>query len=145
MSDSALLEQWADEYGVPHLRVIGSELFAPDLIAALPVTWAREQCVLPVRLDGQPTLVMSGPEGLSALQHASLAAGTDFQPAFATREVILPAIDAAYYAGKNTAPAAAAAAQKPEQHHRLGAGQPQLRQAGAAGLFQRQVQLPQPE
>lgn len=110
MSDSALLEQWADEYGVPHLRVIGSELFAPDLIAALPVTWAREQCVLPVRLDGQPTLVMNGPEGLSALQHASLAAGTDFQPAFATREVILPAIDAAYYAGKNTAPAAAAAA-----------------------------------
>ena len=102
MSDDSLLAQWADEYGVAHLKTVESGVFDASLIETIPVTWVREQCVLPIRLDGVPTLLMSGPEGLSSLQQASVATGVEFQPAFAERKTILAAIDAAYYAGKNT-------------------------------------------
>ncbi|MGN0845587.1 MAG: GspE/PulE family protein [Kiritimatiellia bacterium] len=102
MSNDSLLAQWADEYGVAHLKTVNSGVFDPSLIETIPVTWAREQCVLPIRLDGVPTLLMSGPEGLTSLQQATVATGVEFQPAFSEKETILAAIDAAYYAGKRT-------------------------------------------
>jgi len=98
----------AEALGVPYRETIGSETFDASLIAALPVTWARERAVLPVRAaDGAAELLMPGPEGLPALQHATLAAGCDLRPAFAPRAEILRAIEAAYYAGRATATAAA--------------------------------------
>ena len=98
----------AAAFGVPFRETIAPERFDPALIASLPVTWAREHAVLPVRApDGGAELLMPGPESLALLQHASLAAGTELQPAFAERDVILRAIDAAYYAGRATSSAAA--------------------------------------
>ena len=91
----------ADSFGVPFVPRVDAALFDPALIAAIPVTWAREQAVLPARLpDGRAVLLMPGTVGLGALQQASLAAGAALEPAFAPRAEILRAIDEAYFAGK---------------------------------------------
>lgn len=98
----------AEALGVAFYGEIGPERFDPALIAALPVNWAREHAVLPVRAaDGAAELLMPGPDALPSLQHAALAAGRDLRPAFAPRAEILRAIEAAYYAGRSTASAAA--------------------------------------
>ena len=122
MSDDSLLAQWADEYGVAHLKTVDPGVFDASLIETIPVTWVREQCVLPIRLDGVPTLLMSGPEGLSSLQQASVATGVEFQPAFAERKTILAAIDAAYYAGKNTQSGRTGSGPSERPDERRGAG-----------------------
>ena len=100
------IQRLAEECGVAYVDAVEGEMLDAALIAALPVTWAREQGVLPVRLDGVASLLMCGPESMAALQHAALVAGEDLQPAFAPREVLLAAIERAYYEGKSTAPAA---------------------------------------
>jgi len=43
------LKTLASQLGAPYLDEIDPALFDPALIAALPVTWARERAVLPVR------------------------------------------------------------------------------------------------
>jgi len=106
----------AETYGVASVDAVTASLLDPALIAALPVTWAREQVVLPVRIDGVASLLMTGPEGMAALQHASLVTGIDLQPAFAVRDVLLAAIERAYYEGKSTQmPAAADGGGEPDE------------------------------
>lgn len=99
MSD---LQKQAEEFGVPFVKTMTSEQFDSGLIAALPVTWAREHNVLPIRIEGVASLLMAGPDGMSALQHASLVVGEDLQPAFAEKTVLTAAIEQAYYQGKST-------------------------------------------
>ncbi|MGI5868409.1 MAG: GspE/PulE family protein [Kiritimatiellia bacterium] len=96
------IRKLAEEYGVTFVEVVDGDMLDPGLIAALPVTWAREQGVLPVRIDGVASLLMSGPEGMAALQHAALVAGEDLQPAFAARDILAAAVERAYYEGKST-------------------------------------------
>ncbi|MBQ6104112.1 MAG: hypothetical protein IJL06_10640, partial [Kiritimatiellae bacterium] len=55
----------AEALGVAYYGEIGPELFDPALIAALPVNWAREHAVLPVRAaDGTAELLLPGPGSL---------------------------------------------------------------------------------
>lgn len=143
MSDDSLLAQWADEYGVAHLKTVEPGVFDASLIETIPVTWVREQCVLPIRLDGVPTLLMSGPEGLPSLQQASVATGVEFQPAFAEKETILAAIDAAYYAGKSTQSGEARPepSKNVDESHKAGAVplgvlDSPVKQGGESGRFQ---------
>lgn len=110
----------ADSFGVPFVPRVDAARFDPALIAAIPVTWAREQAVLPARLpDGRAVLLMPGTAGLGALQQASLAAGAALEPAFAPRAEILRAIDEAYFAGKaraeKPAPAESTESTKPAE------------------------------
>lgn len=118
------------------LDSIGPELFDSELLAAVPVTWARRNAALPAREPrGRAILVLPGPEALALLPAAALAAGCDFAPAFAPREKILAAIEAAYFAARPTAPTAAAArptaatAAAPSS----GNAQPAARETPAAG------------
>ena len=106
------IQRLAEEYGVTYIEDIDGTMLDPELISAIPVTWAREQGVLPLRLAGAASLLMCGPEGMSALQHASLVSGEDLQPVFAERHVLSRAIEKVYYEGKSTtaAPEAAPAA-----------------------------------
>lgn len=95
----------AEEYAVAYVEEVDASMLDRKLIATIPVTWAREQGVLPLRLDGQASLLMSGLEGMNALQHACLVTGEDLQPVFAPRHVVAGAIDRFYYEGKATAAA----------------------------------------
>lgn len=96
------IQRLAEEYGVNFIEGIEAEMLDAGLIASIPVTWAREQSVLPVRCNGVLSLLMCGPEGMGALQHASLVIGEDLQPIFAPRDVLMRAIERAYYEGKST-------------------------------------------
>lgn len=98
------IQRLAAEYGLEYIEAIDADMLDAGLISAIPVTWAREQFVLPVRYGGLPSLLMCGPEGMVALQHASLVIGEDLQPIFATRDVLTGAIERAYYEGKSTTP-----------------------------------------
>ncbi|MBQ3810666.1 MAG: type II/IV secretion system protein, partial [Kiritimatiellae bacterium] len=92
----------AESFGVPYVPRVGAELFDPALIASVPVTWAREQAVLPARLpDGRAVLLMPGTAALGLVQQASLAAGAALEPAFAPRAEILRAVEEAWFAGKS--------------------------------------------
>ncbi len=102
------IKKLADEYGVTFIEEVDAAMLDKRLISAIPVTWAREQGVLPLRVEGVPSLLMSGSAGMTALQHASLVTGEDLQPAFAARDVVASAIDRFYYEGKSTAAAASA-------------------------------------
>lgn len=110
------LKSRAEACGVPYLESIGPELFDASLIESLPVTWAREHTVLPIRFEGEPALAVPGPEALPSLQQAVLAVGCDLAPVFAPREEILHGIDAAYFQGKKTesAPAPVQAERRPQ-------------------------------
>lgn len=103
------IKRLAEEYGVAYLEDVDTTMLDAELLSAIPVTWAREQGVLPLRLDGAASLLMCGPEGMAALQHASLASGEDLQPVFAARDVLARAIEKVYYEGKSTSAAPAAA------------------------------------
>ena len=104
MNGTDTLAAEAESFGVPYVPRVGPELFDPALIAAVPVTWARDQAVLPARLpDGRAVLLMPGTAALGLVQQASLAAGTPLEPAFAPRDEILRAIDEAWFAGKSRA------------------------------------------
>ena len=51
----------AEALGVAYYGEIGPERFDPALIAALPVNWAREHAVLPVRVPAGPCEVVLEP------------------------------------------------------------------------------------
>lgn len=104
------LKNRADACGVPYLPEILPGHFDASLIEGLPVTWAREHVVLPIRFEGTAALALEGPEALSSLPQAVLAIGCDLSPVFAPREEILRGIDAAYFQGKKTESAPAPAA-----------------------------------
>jgi len=97
------LKELAAQFGAPYLDEIDPVLFDPALIATLPVTWARERAVLPVRRDGVASLLISDPAAASsALRQASVVAGVELHPVFAPRAAILAAIDLAYFENKET-------------------------------------------
>ncbi|NLB69704.1 MAG: Flp pilus assembly complex ATPase component TadA, partial [Lentisphaerae bacterium] len=97
------IKQLAVGYGVEFISEVDAAMLDKNLIEAVPVTWARERCVLPLRINGEPSLLMSSPDGMDALQHASLVTGEDLQPAFALADTVQDAIDRFYYEGKSTA------------------------------------------
>lgn len=97
------LEALAGSFGVPFFETLGPGMFDPAFVTALPVDWARRHAVLPARLeDGSAALVVSRAEDMPLVQHASLATGEDMTAAFAPRGEILRAVDAAWYAGRET-------------------------------------------
>ncbi len=97
--DARALRETAAALGLPFLDAIPETAYAPDLASAIPLAWARSQCVLPVRLDGREILLTSDPADLESQQRASLAAGRPFQPAVAPREAIAAAIERCYASG----------------------------------------------
>jgi general secretion pathway protein E len=105
----ATTKNLAEEYGLPFLDEVDGGMLDPALIASVPVAWAREQGVLPVRVDGRPSLLVGTPDCLPVLQHAQLAVGVELQPVLAPAAVIAAAIDRAYYEGQARQPQSTAA------------------------------------
>jgi len=110
------LRQIAEAYGLPFAEAVTAEMLDASLLARIPVTWAREQGILPVRLDGEACLLSSSPDCLAVLQQAQLAAGLELRPVLAAPDVIAAAIDQAFSEGvpqPSAAPEAEAAASLP--------------------------------
>ena len=85
----------AQEYGLPYLDEVEGRMLDPALITQVPVAWAREQRVLPLRVDGVPSLLVAVPNCLPILHQAQLAVGMELQPVVSPAGVIAAVIDRA--------------------------------------------------
>lgn len=93
------LKTAAESYGMQFVESISPEWTDSALLENLPVTWARVQRVLPVRRNGEALLLTASADCLAALQQAELASGVRLNPALADADLLLAAIDRAYYDG----------------------------------------------
>ncbi len=117
----------AQAHGLTWIDEVEPGMLDPALLEHIPVTWAREQAVLPVRHEGEPCLLTASADCLMVLQQAQLATGLDLRPLLADADTVAAAIDAAYYArgarpsAETTRPAEQAGTPRPERMQPAGA------------------------
>ena len=103
ISELDLLEARAEQFGCDWRLEIGDELLDPGLISQLPVEWARQHVLLPVRKDGLLAALTDDPGDLASREDLGLILGADLPPILAPRAVILKAIERCYYRKSDTA------------------------------------------
>ena len=96
-NDPGALEALASEYGIGILASVPESALDAELIADLPVEWARSNCVLPVRLGGVRSLLVADPSDVSAQEYVSLLLGCELKAVLAPREEILRGIEKCYF------------------------------------------------
>ncbi len=96
----------AEALGLLFVETVPDSFFSPDLSGRLPVAWARSQGLLPVEIDGVPSLLSSDPADLEAHQKAALAVGTPLQTVIAPASAIAAAIERCYAGTNPAAPSA---------------------------------------
>ena len=94
---SGELEELAAEYGMDSVTEVGDLALAPDLLEHLPVEWAREHCMLPVRLNGRECLLTCEPDDVERHGYVALLTGLELHPVLAPETVILDCIDRSYF------------------------------------------------
>ncbi len=92
-----LLDALGDEYGCEVADPVDEGALDPELIARLPVDWARTNLLLPIRWKGGFGVLTSDPSNVSAIDDLSLLLGRDLVPVLATRDAILKAIESCYF------------------------------------------------
>ena len=104
MNDTEL-RSLAEALGLAFLEEIPDDAFSPELTARLPVAWARAQHVLPIVLDGVPSLLSADPADLESQQRASSMTGATLRPVIAPKEVVSAAIERCYAVSSGNADA----------------------------------------
>ena len=99
------LARMAEEYGVEFLASVDAELLDPLLIADLPVEWARTNCMLPVRIGGEPCALTDDPSRVTEQEYLALLLGQPLRPVLAPREAIMRGIEQCYYSKDDSAEA----------------------------------------
>ena len=97
---SARLRALADALGLLFVEKVPDTFFSSELAGPLPVAWAREHELLPVEIDGVPSLLTADPSDLEAQQKAALAVGCPLQTVVAPADVIASAIERCYAAAR---------------------------------------------
>ena len=111
---SASLRELADALGLLFVETVPDSLFSPELAGRLPVSWARTAGLLPVEIDGVPSLLTSDPADLEAHQKAALAVGCPLQAVVAPAAAIAAAIERCYAGAAPAAPVPAPEAPRAE-------------------------------
>lgn len=101
-NDPASRDALAAEYGIETLDSVPESALDADLIAGLPVEWARSNCVLPVSLDGEKCLLVADPSDVSAQEYVSLLLGCELRALLSSREEILKCIEKCYFSKDDT-------------------------------------------
>jgi general secretion pathway protein E len=96
------LESLASEYGLQSVTSVDDSALDPELLGQLPVEWARENMLLPIRLDGKPCLLVSDPSAVSEQEYVSVLTGLELQPLLAPRELVLACIERGYFQKDNS-------------------------------------------
>ncbi|HOW97505.1 MAG TPA: ATPase, T2SS/T4P/T4SS family [Kiritimatiellia bacterium] len=96
LADADLLDALGELYGCDVLREPADNLLDPELVAQLPVEWARAHAMLPVRQGARVVVLTSDPSDLGALDDLALILGTEPAPLLASRREILAAIEHCY-------------------------------------------------
>ncbi|MDD2236423.1 MAG: ATPase, T2SS/T4P/T4SS family [Kiritimatiellae bacterium] len=83
-----------------HIETVASipeEALAPELVRELPVDWARNRHMLPIRWKERPAVLICDPAQTADLNDLSLLLNADLMPVLATRTAIEMAIQQCYY------------------------------------------------
>jgi general secretion pathway protein E len=96
------LAQIAAEYGIEYITSIDDNAFDSEMLEKLPVEWARENAMLPVRINGKPCLLMSDPAAIDRQEYVSILVGLDLHPLLATQELVLGCIERCYFSQDNS-------------------------------------------
>lgn len=95
--DGVDLMRLAERYGMRFLSSVPDEMLDPSLVSQLPVEWARSNCLLPVRIDGETCVLACDPAQVGEQEHLALLLGEELCAVLAPRAVILSSIERCYY------------------------------------------------
>lgn len=101
--DRAALRRRAEEQGLAFLAEIDDNMFDPELVAEIPVEWARAHALLPVRWNGELCLLTSEPADVGRHEDVALLVGAELRPVVAPREAIIQGIERCYYRRRDSA------------------------------------------
>jgi len=91
------------EFGVAFLETIPEGALDPALVQGIPVEWARTHVMLPVRIEGEPCLLVGDPAEVGRQQDVVLLVGCELRPVAAPRAVILKCIERCYFSRPKSA------------------------------------------
>jgi general secretion pathway protein E len=101
ITEEALVEALARQFAMPFVAAAADDMLDPELVAEVPVDWARANHVLPVKLDGAVAALIADPTHIAAIDDLALLLGREVQPVLAPRSVIQSAIEACYFRKKD--------------------------------------------
>jgi len=90
------LREQAKIYGLRYVASLDEIELDPGLPASLPVEWAREHVILPVRIGGECCVLVSDPASIDKQEYVSVLTGQTLTPVLAPREVVLACIESCY-------------------------------------------------
>ena len=86
----------AERLGLAFLPAVDDAMLVPELVAPLPLAWARSHDVLPLRIDGEPCLLVADPTRVEVHQQAAQVIGCPLRCVVATEAVVREAIARGY-------------------------------------------------
>lgn len=96
------LNALARDFGMESLSSVSDDMLDPELVADLPLEWARTHCLLPARIAGEMCVLTADPGQVSEQEYLELLLGKELRPVLAEREVILRSIERCYYSKKDS-------------------------------------------
>jgi general secretion pathway protein E len=104
LSEDELRQVQAQHLGLPYWKELPENGFDPTLMVKIPLTFARQYKLVPVRAeDGVVLVAMSNPFDLQPLDDVSLLLQTPVEPILSTESEILSALNRLYDSGSQTA------------------------------------------
>ncbi len=101
-SDAQELEALSRKFHVDVAATVPDDMLNPELVASLPVEWARAHAMLPVHYQGRVAVLTAQPADISGQKHLELLLGRELVPVLASRESILSAIERCYFSRQET-------------------------------------------
>jgi general secretion pathway protein E len=95
--DVERLRALAARDGLEFLPAPAADVLDPDLVADLPVEWARTNCLLPVRIKDDLCVLTCDPDRIHEQGYLAMLVGRELRPVLAPRAVILRCIEQCYY------------------------------------------------
>ncbi len=100
--DTGKLRELAAQYRIEFLPSLSDDMLDPGLVSNLSVEWARSNCLLPVRINGETCVLAADPRQTHQCEYLVLLIGTELRLVLAPRDVILKAIERCYYRKEDT-------------------------------------------
>lgn len=99
ISELALAQALAQYAGVRVVETVADNMTQPELLIKIPLTFLRENNVMPVLINGQQFILTANPLDFQPIDNISLLLGGNVQYAVAPRSVIAEAINRFYPIG----------------------------------------------
>ncbi len=96
------LKKVAAEYGIECIASVEDSAFDHNMLGQLPVEWARENGMLPIRVGDRACLMVSDPSSIEKQEYVSILVGEDLHPLLASTELVLGCIERSYFRKDNS-------------------------------------------